>query len=160
MAITAPVRRMVLRLFLQGGTASYDKWEAADTATDGSIVVAGTTCGNWTGTKYIFGDDLCDFAAMAIDAEGMQLWLYQVKALSMVRRSAHTTRTIWVLYSLFLTRFLRSPGRRVWYNKYHTSRSEACPVIEFDLEHKLSKAIADAQNLAFVYIYCGNLSDE
>lgn len=82
-----PVWGMIMRRSLQGGTPQYDKFEAADTAIDGSIVVAGFTCGNWTGTKNISGDDLCDFAAMAIDAKGTPLWSYQVKALGMPRSS-------------------------------------------------------------------------
>lgn len=76
---------MILRFLLQDGTVFNDKWEAAATAVDGSIIVAGTTHGNWTGTKYIFGDDPRDFAAMAIDEDGMLLWSYQVKSHEIIR---------------------------------------------------------------------------
>lgn len=54
-------------------------WTAAATAVDDSIVLAGITFGNWVGTEGIHADGIRDFAAMAVDEEGLHLWSYQVK---------------------------------------------------------------------------------
>lgn len=69
----------------QGGTDLDDTWEGAALVNDGSIVLAGHTFGNWTGTRHVLDGDR-DFAAMAVDEDGEHLWSYQVKAMVLVLR--------------------------------------------------------------------------
>lgn len=46
---------------------------------DGSIILAGYTSGTWVGTRGTEEDGVQNFAAMAVNEEGLQLWSYQVK---------------------------------------------------------------------------------
>lgn len=46
--------------------------------------MVGHTTGDWAGTRVIRLDEVSDFAAMAMDDEGLRLWLYQVKTLRLL----------------------------------------------------------------------------
>lgn len=59
----------------QDGTAEDDKVFAATMGSDGSIVLAGETNGNWDGTS----NGKMDFAAIKLDADGLEIWRWQVK---------------------------------------------------------------------------------
>lgn len=64
-----------LCLVEQDGTSSTDRPDAiAAVGTDGSIVLAGWTSGDWDAANE--GDG--DFAAVKLDADGVQLWTWQV----------------------------------------------------------------------------------
>lgn len=89
----------------QGGTDLNDSWTGADTSISGSVVLAGYTDGSWTGTHLLREDGVRDFAAMAVDEDGLQLWWFQVKALVASRCEVHGDRAKLVRCSLSLQRF-------------------------------------------------------
>lgn len=66
-------------LSMQGGTDLDDYIHGTATTNNGSIVLAGYTRGNWARPSNKSHDGYLDFAAMAMDAEGLQLWSYQAK---------------------------------------------------------------------------------
>lgn len=61
-------------LLEQDGTSSDDEFNAAIAVPDGSIILAGYTRGRWETTDE--GNQ--DFAAVSLDADGKEMWRYQV----------------------------------------------------------------------------------
>lgn len=61
-------------LLEQNGTPNADAWYAVISSTDGSTVLAGFTEGNWEGET----NGNRDFAAVSLDADGKEMWRYQV----------------------------------------------------------------------------------
>lgn len=59
----------------QDGTIASDELKAAAATGDGSVVLAGYTCGEWSGD--LTGEE-CDFAAVKLDANGTEVWRWQV----------------------------------------------------------------------------------
>lgn len=86
----------------KGGTELNDRWTAAATASDGSIVLAGYTSGNRTGTKDAADDGGPELAVMAIDGKGQQLWSYQVIEWRMIRCEIKWGRTRFIRSAIFL----------------------------------------------------------
>lgn len=60
--------------FLKDGTEERDVLDGVAVGQDGSIVMAGSSAGAWT-TKH---DGLGDFVAVKLDANGTELWRWQV----------------------------------------------------------------------------------
>ena len=61
-------------LFGQDGTEAFDSISAVVVGNDDSIVLAGYSCGNWSGISV----GRADFAAVRLDADGNELWRWQV----------------------------------------------------------------------------------
>lgn len=59
----------------QGGTAADDVAKSVALGVDNSIVLGGYTAGNWDGPNA----GLNDFAAVKLDANGTELWRWQVR---------------------------------------------------------------------------------
>lgn len=59
---------------MQNGTTAWDEASALAVGTDGSIFLGGGTYGDWN--AVIAGD--ADFAAIKLDADGAQVWKWQV----------------------------------------------------------------------------------
>ena len=60
----------------QNGTSGIDTFYGAADGQDGSIVLAGVTEGSWQGA-HLGGTN--DFAAVKLDADGVEVWRWQVK---------------------------------------------------------------------------------
>lgn len=61
-------------LFRQNGTNHRDQVEALATWTDGSIILAGASSGDWSASNL----GARDFTACKLDADGNLLWKWQV----------------------------------------------------------------------------------
>ena len=61
---------------MQNGTGEAEEMHAAAIGDDEAIVLAGHTYGNWTEAQG--GDEDADFAAVKLDADGTELWRWQV----------------------------------------------------------------------------------
>ena len=59
----------------QEGSAEVDLLWGAATGDNGSVILVGTTYGNWSETNQGGGD----FAAVKLDANGSVLWRWQVR---------------------------------------------------------------------------------
>lgn len=59
----------------QDGTDEFDSISAAVVRDDDSVVLAGYSCGNWSGLST----GQADFAAVKLAADGNELWRWQVK---------------------------------------------------------------------------------
>lgn len=59
----------------QDGTSSNDEIQAAAATGDGFVVLAGYTFGEWS--EGLTGEE-CDFAAVKLDANGTEVWRWQV----------------------------------------------------------------------------------
>ena len=59
---------------IQDGTDKDDIWRAVAMGEDGSVILAGYTCGNWVTTQV--GE--CDVAVVKLDLNGTLLWTWQV----------------------------------------------------------------------------------
>ena len=66
------------------GTVEVDVLRAVAIQANGSIVLAGSTLGDWSGLNA--GSD--DFAALALDSEGQEIWRWQVIPLEPYNRGA------------------------------------------------------------------------
>lgn len=64
----------VLSSSRQGGTEKQDLILNAVMVDNGSVVLAGLTTGNWSGENA----GVVDFAAVKLDAEGVEVWRWQV----------------------------------------------------------------------------------
>lgn len=64
------------RFVEQDGTIDNDRWESAVAGPNGSSILAGYTEENWA--EISAGG--YDFAALSLDAAGIALWSYQVRA--------------------------------------------------------------------------------
>ncbi|CAM9807714.1 unnamed protein product, partial [Ascophyllum nodosum] len=62
----------------QNGTDEEDSWMAVAMGGDGSVVLAGYTCGNWITTQV----GACDVAVAKLDLNGTLLWTWQVTNVS------------------------------------------------------------------------------
>lgn len=62
------------RQLLQDGTTRSDVVEAIVVQADGTVILGGFTFGNWSG----LGSGLSDFALVALDAGGEEVWRWQV----------------------------------------------------------------------------------
>lgn len=58
----------------QDGTNEFDAISAAVVGNDDSVVLAGYSSGNWSGILV----GRADFAAVRLDADGNELWRWQV----------------------------------------------------------------------------------
>ena len=65
---------MFALLVPQGGTTEDDIIRGVASGSDGSVVLAGYTKGAWIGAN----DGSYDFAAVKLDAEGTEVWRWQV----------------------------------------------------------------------------------
>lgn len=65
---------MFSTLFGQDGTEEFDSISAAVVGHDASVILAGYSIGNWSGTAL----GRADFAAVKLDAGGNELWRWQV----------------------------------------------------------------------------------
>lgn len=59
-------------LCVQNGTFEEDEFSAAAVGDDDSVVFAGHSYGNWSGTHA--GNRAADFAATKLDPDGKELW--------------------------------------------------------------------------------------
>lgn len=66
---------MLIFVLEQGGTNDAEELNASVMVTDGSVVLAGWTLGNWDGTNA----GSYDCAAVKLDVDGNVLWKWQVR---------------------------------------------------------------------------------
>lgn len=71
-----PVVQCTYLLFLKDGTGGTDEIFAAAIGDDGSVVLVGNAGGEWSGIDAGGG---ADFAAVKLDADGTELWRWQVR---------------------------------------------------------------------------------
>ena len=69
-----PPDRLVSALCGQDGTDEFDSVSAAVVGHDDSIVLAGYSSGSWSG----IAPGGADFTAVKLDADGIELWRWQV----------------------------------------------------------------------------------
>lgn len=76
----------------QNGTDDRDEFEAAASSDNNSVIMAGYTKGSWSRVKQNNGT--LDPAAVKIDADGTEVWRWQVRGLFETRLDTDDTKLV------------------------------------------------------------------